>query len=598
MNFAGDVRVSAIACVDAITHAALTGLTNRNGLHMRMTRRHGTVFLFCASFAVAIIALTAAHGHAQESETAQVPRMPFSHLLFTTSSHCIACHSQVHAHDGEDISIGFQWRASVMANSARDPYWQASIRRETMDHPKVAGAIEDKCSTCHMPMQRYQAQAEGLSGQVLKYLAAVRAGAGSDEPDAELENAKDVKATLAADGVSCTVCHQIQDSNLGQPSSLDGGFLIDVTKKGEDREIFGPFDDPDKGRQRLMHSATGFTPKKVSYLSDAGLCASCHTLFTKALDDQGKPAGTLPEQVPYQEWQHSDYAQTKTCQQCHMTEVKGAQPITSIHAQDHDGVMRHIFVGGNAFLLDMLKDHHGELGVAALPEELAASAARSETLLRQDTADIAIVNRHDEGGHLVFDVAVTNRTGHKFPTAYPARRAWLHVTVRDADGRTVFESGHVNPDGSVTGNDNDADAAKFEPHWRRITAPGQVQIYESIMGDFRNRVTTGLLFGTHYLKDNRLLPKGFDKASAGPLVRVVGDAAADPAFTGGGDRTTYDVGACAGCRIQAELLYESIGYRWAHNLEPYKADEPQRFVGYYTQAAGSAPKLVARAESR
>src|SRR5579875_2177495 len=75
----------------------------------------------------------AIHSQAQEP-TAQVPRMPSNHLLFLTGAHCIACHSQVHAKSGEDISIVFQWRASVMANSARDPYWQASIRRETIDH--------------------------------------------------------------------------------------------------------------------------------------------------------------------------------------------------------------------------------------------------------------------------------------------------------------------------------------------------------------------------------------------------------------------------------------------------------------------------------
>jgi hypothetical protein len=552
--------------------------------------------LFCVAVASVPLILLGARGRAEElEETAQVPRMPFNHLLFATSNHCISCHSQVHSHQGEDISIGFQWRASVMANSSRDPYWQASVRRETMDHPAATGAIEDKCSTCHMPMQRYQAQAEGLQGSVLKYLAKVRAGAGSDEPEGELKNARDVKATLAADGVSCTVCHQIRNTNLGQPSSLDGGFLIDVTKADEKRDIFGPFDDPDRGRQRIMHSATGFTPGKVDYLSDSALCASCHTLLTRALDDKGRPAGTLPEQVPYQEWQHSDYSGQKSCQDCHMTRVDGPQPITSIHAQDHDGVMRHIFVGGNAFLLDMLKDHAAELGVSATPAELDASARRSEALLNSETADISISAMKLLAGRLQFSVTVNNRAGHKFPTAYPARRAWLHVVVREGGGRIVFESGAPRPDGAIVGNDNDADKTRFEPHWRRITDPGQVQIYESIMGDWRGRVTTGLLFGTHYLKDNRLLPKGFDKASAGPLIQVVGDARSDPAFGPGRDTVQYDVPvpAGAGYRISAELLYESIGYRWAHNLDDYQADEPQRFRSYFARAAAHAVKKVA-----
>jgi hypothetical protein len=41
----------------------------------------------------------------------------------------------------------------------------------------------------------------------------------------------------------------------------------------EDRELFGPFDDPDAGRQELMHSTAGFTPKRADYLKAAAPCA-------------------------------------------------------------------------------------------------------------------------------------------------------------------------------------------------------------------------------------------------------------------------------------------------------------------------------------
>ena len=33
--------------------------------------------------------------------------------------------------------------------------------------------------------------------------------------------------------------------------------------------------------------------------------ATCHTLTTEAFDADGNVVGSLPEQVPYQEWQHS-----------------------------------------------------------------------------------------------------------------------------------------------------------------------------------------------------------------------------------------------------------------------------------------------------
>src|SRR5574338_1556132 len=50
--------------------------------------------------------------------------------LFSHSDNCIACHNNLSTEGGEDVSIGTMWRGTMMANSARDPYWQASVRRE------------------------------------------------------------------------------------------------------------------------------------------------------------------------------------------------------------------------------------------------------------------------------------------------------------------------------------------------------------------------------------------------------------------------------------------------------------------------------------
>lgn len=561
---------------------------------MKVIRKNTKLFTLCGSLIILFIAGLATHVVLAQGAHDQFAR-PVNHLLFTTSTHCIACHSQVRAPSGEDISIGYQWRASIMANSARDPYWQASIRRETMDHPAAAAAIEDKCATCHMPMQRFQARAEGLRGQVLKYLAGVSDGSAMEEPEGELEGAKDIKAALAADGVGCTLCHQIQPGNLGKPSSFDGGFLIDTAKKPEEREVFGPYDAPDKGRKRIMHSSAAFLPARGDHIKASELCATCHTLLTDALDEEGKPAGTLPEQMPFQEWQHSAYAKTDSCQSCHMVRAPDQSPITAVHPKPHDGVMGHTFVGGNAFMLRILKDYASELGVIATPEELEASAKHSEEFLSQQTASVSIGNTRLTGGRLAFDVRVTNKAGHKLPTGYPARRVWLHVTVRDGQGKTIFESGRLKRDGSIIGNDNDEDAGKFEPHYDRITNSGEVQIYESIMGDSKGRVTTGLVYGNHYLKDNRLLPRGFDKNSADPQIAVIGAARQDPGFTGGEDLVTYDVAVPGGpYSVTAELLYESIAYRWAENLRAYRAPEPQRFVGYFEKHAHLAGKLLAR----
>lgn len=116
------------------------------------------------------------------------------------------------------------------------------------------------------------------------------------------------------------------------------------------------------------------------------------------------------------------------------------------------------------------------------------------------------------------------------------------------------------------------------------------------MGSQDGAVTTGLLDATHYIKDNRLLPEGFDRATASADVAVHGEALADPDFIGGADRVLFNValGSAQGpFEITAQLFYQPIGYRWAMNLAGYEAPEPQRFVAYYVSAAQGSAALVA-----
>jgi hypothetical protein len=171
--------------------------------------------------------------------------------------------------------------------------------------------------------------------------------------------------------------------------------------------------------------------------------------------------------------------------------------------------------------------------------------------------------------------------------------------VRDASGRTVFESGAMRADGSIAGNDNDADAERFEPHYELVTAPDQVQVYEAIMVDSRDAVTTGLLRGVRFVKDNRLLPRGFDKATAEPDFAARGAAVDDADFIGGSDRVRYRIalgaGEAAPLTVDAQLLYQSIAYRWAENLRGYAAEETQRFGGYYAENAAASAAIIATA---
>jgi hypothetical protein len=529
--------------------------------------------------ALLLVGWTAPGRSAEPARKASVPH-------FQSSDRCVACHNGVATSSGEDISIGFAWRPTMMANSARDPYWQAGVRRETMDHPESRAAIEDECSICHMPMARYESKLGGQEGEVFAHLGF---------------NPEERGDRLAADGVSCSLCHQIGKEKLGTRESFVGGFVIDAaTPQGERRE-YGPF-QPDAGHARIMRSSTGgFQPTEAPHVRQSEVCATCHTLITKALGPGGKEIGELPEQVPYQEWLHSEYRDKRSCQSCHMPEVAGEAPITSVLGKPRAGVSRHVFVGGNFFMQRIFNRYRNELSVAALPQELTAGAERTVAHLEMEAAHVGVDRVEVRAGRLEMEVRVENLGGHKLPTAYPSRRVWLHVAVRDRNNRTVFESGALNTAGSIAGNDNDADPARYEPHHREIRSGDEVQIYEAIMGDQAGSVTTGLLTAVRYLKDNRLAPRGFDKHTANKEVAVVGGALDDSDFGDGGDRIRYSValGEAQGpFQIEAELWYQPVAYRWAENLRRYDAAEPRRFSGYYDAMAPASAVVLARATAR
>ena len=394
------------------------------------------------------------------------------------------------------------------------------------------------------------------------------------------------------------MCHQITDQNLGTSASFTGGYVVSPAgpKAGDGRPVFGPF-KVERGMTTIMRSATGFQPTEAVHVRQSEFCATCHTLVTKARGPKGEIVGELPEQMPFQEWKHSAFAgEQRSCQSCHMPVVEEDTPIASVLGAPRKGFARHTFVGGNFFMQRMLERYRRELGVVATAAEMSASIAATVAILQKSTAELSIDRAERSGGRLIADVRVQNLTGHKLPTGYPSRRVWLHVSVRDRGGRIVFESGAIAPNGAIAGNDNDDAALGVEPHHFEIRTPDQVQIYESVMGDSNGRPTTGLLGAVRYLKDNRLIPRGFDKSKADPWVAVIGAAVQDADFSDSGDRVRYaiEVNPADGpFAIDAELRFQVIGFRWAENLRPYKAEETRRFVEYYESMAPSSSELLA-----
>jgi hypothetical protein len=481
----------------------------------------------------------------------------FSTAYFAGSGVCAQCHTGLYDESRADVSIDSHWRSTMMANASKDPIWKAKVASEVTRNPKFTSIIEEKCATCHMPMARTQAKFEGSAVEL--------AGEG-------YLNAQNPLHASAIDGVSCTLCHQIQDSDLGSRESFSGNYKIDPKTTRPARYIFGPYRNPPANP---MSNMSGFTPTYSGHITTSELCATCHTLFTPTVDASGNVVGEFPEQTPYLEWKHSVYEGGgdlgKSCEQCHMPEARGSVVISNRPRRlaPRSPFSKHFFVGGNAFMLAILKAHLSELGVTASKDQVDLTRERTTNQLTQQTAEIAIETVRTRNTRLEVDIKIRNKAGHKFPTGFPSRRTWIHFIARDAGGKVIFESGGFTPSGLITGNNADDDLKSYERHYDIIDSSDKVQIYEGIMKNVGGAITYTLLEAGDFIKDNRLLPKGFRKDRADPLIAVKGSAANDEDFIDGSDSITYLVetsGFQSPYTLTAELLFQTVSYRFLQDL--------------------------------
>ncbi len=508
----------------------------------------------------------------------QKPQAPPTYIdatsdLFTAAGTCANCHTaQDIQHQNLTLSTSTSWQASMMANAALDPYFQASVSKEISTHPEHREEIEDTCATCHMPMARTEdILINGQPGKILDN--------GYLNPDHPL-------FSLARDGVSCAVCHQIEDVNLNNELSFTGQFVVNAVNENKFKPSYGPFRVP-PNLMNIMADASGYIPIQSPHIQTAELCATCHTLFTTPITPEGHRSDIqFPEQVPYLEWEASDYTPSISCQDCHMPDLTHPVRLTNIQGPFRTGYSSHTFTSANVFMMNVMQQNNEELGINATPTQLEEALIESTNFLSTQTLELSVTAAH-ENQHLVVDIAIQSLSGHKFPSGYPSRRAWIHLTALDADGEIIFESGAFEPDGNILGNANDEDPLAYEPHYEIITSADQVQIYESIMIDSDRNVTTELLAAVTYIKDNRLLPSGFDKNRVFEMIAVQGNALADPNFVGGGDMITYQINMSEGIRpvrVIVEILFQPVSFRWIENFRRVDATLVTDFLRFVDTA--------------
>lgn len=498
-----------------------------------------------------------------------------SNSLFTGSGACVECHGSDPEgiasimDEGTDINVVDDWRATMMANSAKDPFWRAKVSHEVLVNPQLQEEIETTCTSCHAPIGHFEAMFQGHEHYSIEQM---------------------VNDSLAMDGVSCVSCHQLSPEGLGD--FFSGNLHYDTNQVA-----YGPYLSP---LASPMIESSGYTPTYGSHINDSELCAGCHTLITQTVDMTGNVTeNSFVEQATYHEWVNSVYNDETSCQSCHIPRVEGDFWIAAgydTEPRSHFGL--HHMVGGNTYMIELMGNNKEDLGIDATVEQFDSVFARTTRLLQHETLELSVELNSRDSDTAFYQLGLQNLAGHKFPTGYPSRLAFLQMVVTDQSGDTLFASGLLDSEQRIIGRDPD-----FEPHHSVIRQPDEVQIYELVMADVNGNVTTLLNLAESPIKDNRIPPIGFtDYHFAYDTTTIAGLALSDPDFNTSGkaqgtgkDEVFYHIplnGYTGQLTAVARVYFQSLPPRWMDEMFAESSEEIDYFKNLYNSQS-PVPVMIA-----
>jgi nitrate/TMAO reductase-like tetraheme cytochrome c subunit len=356
---------------------------------------------------------------------------PLLEIDFPSAKECKVCHPKQYT----------EWSRSMHAYAQHSPVMEA-FNLTLIE--RTSGTIGTFCVRCHTPL----GTALGENGS--------------------RRNVN--RSRLSMEGVTCVVCHRMTrpyyKSNVRQ--AILPGKLLETC-------MFGPFDDSTPNEQRT-HLAAG-----NKYLKKSSFCGMCH--------DVTSPQGVRLEEA-FSEWQHSPAAkQGVTCQQCHMGPIQGVPiadddrplgPAARVPGVDPKRMplrrlSNHSFAGPDYSMLpdtefpeklDCMYEidyrdesrlspyHRKTLNQLRRRNRRQLNIAREKRYeLLQNAADICVKapRRATAGDRIKVRVDVISKlAGHNFPTGFTAeRQAWVEITLTDAAGRVVFQSGDLDRNGDL-----------------------------------------------------------------------------------------------------------------------------------------------------
>jgi hypothetical protein len=585
----------------------------------------------------------------------RLPAETYDHIVsggdgpqeFITSDQCEGCHdasfsnsslpNMMFEETGPDgtkyvnLAPYGEWKASPMGLAGRDPVFFSQLESETNNLPEFTECIESTCLHCHGVMGQRQLAIDtpGQDSENCKSLFVI-------EPPEQVPFGKPftldmVKqwpgsennefqnyGALARDGISCSVCHYISETNLGRESSFTGNFVT-----GPPGEVYGPYEDSTI-IPKPMDNAIGVIPKFADYFVSGDpfsshICGSCHNILLPVFSNDGQMLGASYEQSTNFEWLNSQFGTSgenfKSCADCHMpAHYKGEEltfeianiesdafapttdrlPDEEIALTERDYFARHSLHGLNIFLNEMFQQFpvilgYRQIGVMTGTFSVPPLITGRDSIVgmaRNETAEIGVENLEiTPAGELRAVVKVTSLVGHYLPTGVGFRRMFIEILVRDKDANVLWASGRTNDLGVLVKGITDValpseepllNPDSFQPHYQTITSDDQVQIYEEVFEDSDGNITTSFLKRVNELKDNRIRPKGTDpEFFANPafspytqaLAVLHGEERFDPHYTNpaltGSDVIEYlinldDETLSRVHDVQATLYYQSI----------------------------------------
>lgn len=282
-----------------------------------------------------------------------------------------------------------EWRGSAHAYSTVDPLFLACSRKAQLE---THGEIGSLCVGCHAPMI-------DRTGEL--------------PADFTLEDLKDAAPVLSR-GVTCEVCHRMEPP---EPGAAIGNASFEMA---EGNSFYGRLLKP---QSTAVHGS-----KHSDFLGESAYCGSCHDV----LHHDGQAL-----ERTFVEW--SDSVQRKRrgvrCQNCHMVPYSGK---AARGGPFRDNLHRHNFPGVSVPLLDFPnKGYQREeivhfLRTAARMNVLAPTAVRAG-----DVVPVTVLVKNSGAAH-------------NLPSGISAfRQMWLEVTLRDAAGNVLFESGQRDRNGDL-----------------------------------------------------------------------------------------------------------------------------------------------------